>query len=90
MGARLLRKWITFPLKEKSVELRQNIVEEFLDNEIDLEYVHNSLKQIIDIERVISKIATEKISPRALNQLSNSLEIVEKIKIKIKEGKTKI
>ena len=91
MGARLLRKWITFPLKELNlIELRQNIVEEFLDNEIDLEYVHNSLKQIIDIERVISKIATEKISPRALNQLSNSLEIVEKIKIKIKEGKTKI
>ena len=91
MGARLLRKWITFPLKELYlIELRQNIVEEFLGNEIDLEYVHNSLKQIIDIERVISKIATEKISPRALNQLSNSLEIVEKIKIKIKEGKTKI
>ena len=91
MGARLLRKWITFPLKELNlIELRQNIVEEFLDNEIDLEYVHNSLKQIIDIERVISKIATEKISPRALNQLSNSLEIVEKIKTKIKEGKTKI
>ena len=56
MGARLLRKWITFPLKELNlIELRQNIVEEFLGNEIDLEYVHNSLKQIIDIERVISK-----------------------------------
>ena len=90
MGARLLRKWIAFPLKEiKQIEIRQNSVKEFLNDEFIFEFIKEKLNHIIDLDRVIAKIATEKISPRALNQLSFSLDILEKIKEKILNGDTK-
>ena len=88
MGARLLRRWLAFPLKElKLIEARQNCVKEFLDEELLLEETLDALKQIIDIERVMAKIATEKISPRALNQLADSLEVIEKFKSFINQAK---
>ena len=64
MGARLLRKWIAFPLKEiKLIETRQNSVKELIIQESILGFVKEKLSHIIDLERVIAKIATEKISP---------------------------
>ena len=90
MGARLLRKWMSFPLKEiKQIERRQNSVKEFLNDEFIFEFIKENLNHIIDLDRVIAKIAPEKISPRALNQLSFSLDILEKIKEKILNGDTK-
>ena len=90
MGARLLRKWMAFPLKEiKQIERRQNSVKEFINDEFIFEFIKENLNHIIDLDRVIAKIATEKISPRALNQLSFSLDILEKIKEKILNGDTK-
>ena len=90
MGARLLRKWIAFPLKEiKPIETRQNSVKELVTHESILGFIKEKLGHIVDLERVIAKIATEKISPRALNQLSFSLNIVEEIKENIISGNTK-
>ena len=90
MGARLLRKWIAFPLKEiKPIETRQNSVKELVTHESILGFIKEKLSHIVDLERVIAKIATEKISPRALNQLSFSLNIVEEIKENIISGNTK-
>ena len=90
MGARLLRKWIAFPLKEiKPIEARQNSVKELVTNESILGFIKEKLSHIVDLERVIAKIATEKISPRALNQLSFSLNIIEEIKENIIGGNTK-
>ncbi len=90
MGARLLRKWIAFPLKEiKPIETRQNSVKELVTNKSILGFIKEKLIHIVDLERVIAKIATEKISPRALNQLSFSLNIVEEIKENIISGNTK-
>ena len=88
MGARLLRQWMAFPLKELDlIEVRQNQVQEFLDNEVLLEETQKALNQIIDLERVTAKIATEKISPRALNQLAHSLEILENYKDQLQKEK---
>ena len=89
MGARLLRRWLAFPLKEiEAIVTRQKCVKEFLDDISLLDQTQQVLSQIIDIERIVSKIATEKITPRALNQLSDSLEGIEKFKIIIKIGKS--
>mgnify|MGYP001209941677 CR=1 FL=1 len=89
MGARLLRRWLAFPLKDiKPIEGRLKCVKEFLHEESLLEGTLEALSQIIDIERVMAKIATEKISPRALNQLIDSLKVIEKLKIRINNEKS--
>lgn len=88
MGARLLRKWLAFPLKElKPIETRQAGVKEFLEAGQLLEKTQEALRQIIDIERVMAKIATEKISPRALNQLADSLSVLEAFKLVLAQKK---
>ena len=88
MGARLLRRWLAFPLKDlKLIEERQKCVKEFLEEGTLLEETLASLKKIIDLERVMAKIATEKISPRALNQLADSLGVVENFKSYINQLK---
>ena len=88
MGARLLKRWLAFPLKEISlIEGRQKCVKEFLEDETLLDETIKALDQIIDIERVMAKIATEKISPRALNQLTFSLKVIEQFKFYVKELK---
>ena len=89
MGARLLKRWLSFPLKEiRLIEERQKYVKEFLEDEALLDQTIKVLDQIIDIERVMAKIATEKISPRALNQLTFSLKAIEQFKFYVKELQT--
>ena len=89
MGARLLRQWMAFPLKElERIEYRQKRVQEFLEGTAILQTTQEALSKIIDIERVMAKIATEKISPRVLNQLADSLEVLETFKNVIKQGNT--
>ena len=81
MGARLLRKWVVLPLKEKTpVEERLNTVELFLKHEDLHETLVQTLKQIGDLERLISKVAVRRISPRELGQLKKSLQQVAPIK----------
>ncbi|MTI22398.1 DNA mismatch repair protein MutS [Fulvivirga sp. RKSG066] len=82
MGARLLKKWVVLPLKETAVIAeRHEIVDTFhQDNEL-LDEVQNSLKQIGDVERLISKVAVGRINPREVihlkKALKNSLPIKE-------------
>ncbi len=91
MGARLLRKWLAFPLKElKPIEIRQASVQEFLEATQLLEKTQEALGQMIDIERVMAKIATEKISPRALNQLADSLAVLEAFKLVLAQEKQSV
>ena len=86
MGARLLRQWLAFPLKEQAqIEYRHQIVQDFVSQEVLLETTQQSLSQIVDMERIVAKIATEKISPRALNQLQNSLDAINQLKQNLKE-----
>jgi DNA mismatch repair protein MutS len=90
MGARLLRKWMVLPLKEKlPIEERLNTVEHFLRHEDLHEYIVQCLKQIGDLERLISKVAVRRINPRELGQLKKSLRQIEPIKdilAKLMEG----
>jgi len=87
MGGRLLRRWLAFPLKEQQqIESRHEIVEAFIEHEEISQYTEQALSNIIDIERVMAKIATEKISPRALYQLQDSLSEVEGLKKQLEKG----
>ena len=81
MGSRRLKNWIAFPLVEKKdIKNRQEIVSSIIkDNDIS-DQLDINLNNISDIERLMSKIATYKISPRELIYLKNSLESVHEIK----------
>lgn len=81
MGSRMLKKWMVLPLKEKvMIEERLSVVRHFIDNEKLTEDIKHCLREMGDMERLVSKIATSKISPREVVQLSRSLRAVEKIK----------
>jgi len=87
MGGRLLRRWLAFPLKEQQqIESRHEIVQAFIEQEEISQYTQQALSNIIDIERVMAKIATEKISPRALYQLQDSLSELEGLKKQLEKG----
>ncbi|MCP9762265.1 DNA mismatch repair protein MutS [Lacihabitans soyangensis] len=81
MGARLLRKWMVLPLKEKKpIEERLDTVEMFLKDEDILTDLSQVLKPIGDLERLVSKVAVRRISPRELVQLKRALLQIEPIK----------
>ena len=81
MGARLLRRWIIMPLKEKKpIEERLNVVD-FLVHQDDLrEKLLHAIKQIGDLERLISKIGLLKANPREVVQLKRALHIISSLK----------
>ncbi|MBK8518950.1 MAG: DNA mismatch repair protein MutS [Saprospiraceae bacterium] len=85
MGARLLRNWILLPLLSiERIQARLDMVEYFVENYFDHDALINLLKQTGDIERVASKLAMEKISPRELLQLRKSLELLPDILVILK------
>ena len=81
MGSRMLRRWLLFPLKDvKPIEERLNVVEYFFrqpDIKDELDY---QLEQIGDLERIISKVAVGRVTPREVVQLKVALRAVEEIK----------
>lgn len=82
MGARLLKRWIVMPLKDrKSIQERLNVVEYFYKNTELREDLIREIKQVGDLERLISKIGLLKANPREITQLKRSLYAVEKLKL---------
>ena len=82
MGGRLLKRWLALPLKNlEKIKDRHEVVQFLLDETTLLQKVQRQIKQIGDIERLISKIATSKVSPREVIQLKNSLEAIVPIKV---------
>ena len=78
MGARLLKKWILMPLKEKTlIEERLSIVSYLIKHEEFKSEIETYIRQIGDLERLCSKIATSKINPREMLQLAKALRAVE-------------
>lgn len=74
MGSRLMKRWLVLPLKEKSsIEERLKVVEAFLQNQELLNTLLQFLKQIGDLERLISKVAVGRINPREMVQLKRAL-----------------
>lgn len=81
MGARLLHKWIIMPLKElKPIQERLGVVEFLIKKEPLLEEFLTYIKQIGDLERLISKVGLQKVGPRELCQLKKSLYHIESVK----------
>ena len=81
MGARLLKRWIIFPLKDKRlINDRLDIVEYFFRQPDFKELIEEQLHLIGDLERIISKVAVGRVSPREVVQLKVALQAIEPIK----------
>ncbi len=88
MGGRLLKRWLALPLKElDAINQRHELVKFLIDTDEFLETVTYQLKQISDIERLISKVATGKVSPREVILLKNSLKAIIPIKTAAENSK---
>jgi DNA mismatch repair protein MutS len=82
MGARLLRRWIVMPLKElKPIQDRLNVVQHLIDHEELRDDLQNCIRQIGDLERLISKIGLQKANPREVCQLRKALQAIGNIKL---------
>ena len=81
MGSRLMRRWITLPLKNKEkIEARYAVVECFTQNRDLIGQFQESIKAINDLERLISKVSLAKVNPRELLQVGRALDQVEVLK----------
>jgi DNA mismatch repair protein MutS len=81
MGSRLLKRWLALPLKDANkIKSRHEVVAYFKENQEMLQQIQYQIKQISDLERLISKVATGKISPREVIYLKESLDAIIPIK----------
>jgi DNA mismatch repair protein mutS len=81
MGSRTLKRWLALPLKKiEKIQQRHEVVAYFLKQLPELESIKEHIARIGDIERLISKVATQKINPREVVQLCSSLEHIPQIK----------
>ncbi len=81
MGGRLLRRWLTFPLKEvKPINDRLDIVDYFFREPEFRQCVDEQLHRIGDLERIISKVAVGRVTPREVVQLKTALQAIQPIK----------
>lgn len=84
MGARLLKKWLLFPLiSAEKIRDRLETVDFFINNSELFEFVKSQFKEIGDLERMSSRLAVLKTSPRELNQLKKSLQSIVPVKEKL-------
>ena len=81
MGGRLMRRWLVFPLKDrKPIDERLDAVEHFFRQPEFRQLVDEQLRRVGDLERIISKVAVGRVSPREVVQLRVALEAVQPIK----------
>jgi DNA mismatch repair protein MutS len=81
MGGRLLKRWLALPLKDAAkIQSRHQVVAYLKENQEVLKQIQNQIKQISDLERLISKIAAGKVSPREVVYLKESLDAILPIK----------
>mgnify|MGYP003632135261 FL=1 len=81
MGGRMLKRWLALPLKNiEKIRRRHQVISYLQQNEPTLQKLQHHIKQIGDLERLISKVATGKINPKEVIQLKNSLEAIVPIK----------
>ena len=90
MGGRLLKRWLALPLKNiDDIKNRHELVKFFIDSDAFSQTVTYQLKQISDLERLISKVATGKASPREIVLLKDSLKAILPIKTSAEKSKNK-
>ena len=91
MGGRLLKRWLALPLKNlDEIKKRHQLVKFFIDSDDFSQTVSYQLKQISDLERLISKVATGKASPREIVLLKDSLKAILPIKASAEKSKNEI
>ncbi len=82
MGSRMMCRWLLLPLKEiVQIEKRHQVVHYFTSRIDELERLQGELKQVGDLERLISKVAVGRISPREMLHIKKSLDIISPLKI---------
>ena len=90
MGGRLLKRWLALPLKNMvEIQKRHEIVKYFMENEDQFNHINYQLKQIGDLERLISKVATGKINPREVVSLKDSLKAIIPVEETTNQSKNK-
>lgn len=90
MGGRLLRRWMVFPLKEeKQINERLDGVEHFFRNTDFRDVLDENFRHIGDLERLVSKVATGRITPREMMQLKVALEALQPVKAACQEADNK-
>lgn len=90
MGGRMMRRWLALPLKDKApIEERLDIVDYFLSKQEFNETITEQISLIGDLERIISKVATARISPKEVVQLKRALTAIEPIKIACENSNNK-
>ncbi|MBQ2541566.1 MAG: DNA mismatch repair protein MutS [Paludibacteraceae bacterium] len=81
MGGRMLHRWLAFPLREvRAIKNRQSVVEHLYRHPDARETVQEQLQKIGDLERIVSKVSTGRISPREMVQLARALRAIQPIK----------
>ncbi len=81
MGSRMLRRWTVFPLRHlEPIRKRLDMVDNFYRNPEFRELVDEQLHRIGDLERIVSKVAVGRVSPREVVQLNNALAAIEPVK----------
>jgi DNA mismatch repair protein MutS len=81
MGSRLLKKWLVLPLKHRNtIEERHSVVEAFVNNRDLDDQLRAYIEEIGDLERLITKVSTGRITPREMLKLQSSLEAIEPVK----------
>ena len=89
MGGRLLRRWLVFPLKDgKPINERLDIVDYFFRHPDFRQTIDDQLQFIGDLERIVSKIATGRVSPREMVQLRKALQAIAPIKAACQESES--
>lgn len=82
MGSRMLKRWVAFPLKDiHQIQNRLQIVEFFINHDEITQDLIINLRQIGDLERLISKVSIAKAGPRDVIQINNALNAIKKIKM---------
>lgn len=81
MGARLLQRWLLFPLRDPAaINRRLDVVEHFFRSPDTRDEIRRFIEQVGDLERLVSKVAVGRITPREVVQLRNSLDAIEPVK----------
>jgi len=87
MGGRLLKQWVTMPLKEvEPINHRLDVVQYFIHNNEFKTLITNQIKHIGDLQRLVQKVATARISPREVLQIKRALEAIIPIKNACKDA----
>ena len=91
MGARMLRRWLVFPLREQNrINERLDVVDYFFRQPDSRDVIEDELHRIGDMERIVSRVATGRVSPREVMQLRHALTAIKPIKVICMQSDTEV